>query len=65
MKWTYAELRKEVAAWASALRDVGIKTNDVVAGILPNCPEVHFFIIHSQETIQDLVRGKLKLIKLE
>ncbi|ODM96037.1 Acetoacetyl-CoA synthetase [Orchesella cincta] len=38
-KLTYAQLRKEVSAWSSALKSLGVTKGDVVAGILPNCIE--------------------------
>ncbi|CAL8074785.1 unnamed protein product [Orchesella dallaii] len=37
--YTYAQLRKEVSAWVSALKSLGVTKGDVVAGILPNCYE--------------------------
>jgi len=36
---TYAELRREVARWQSALRAEGVGVGDRVAGLLPNSPE--------------------------
>ncbi|CAG7719865.1 unnamed protein product [Allacma fusca] len=36
---TYGQLKAEVTAWAAALREAGVKKGDVVAGILPNCPQ--------------------------
>ncbi|MEP6905782.1 MAG: acetoacetate--CoA ligase [Gemmatimonadales bacterium] len=38
-KLSYAELHREVARVAAALRAAGIKTGDRVAGFLPNVPE--------------------------
>lgn len=40
IKLTYGELRLEVGAWAKALRNAGVGKNSVVAGVLPNSPEV-------------------------
>jgi len=36
---TFGELKGKVAQYASALRKMGIKRGDIVAGYLPNCPE--------------------------
>ncbi|KAE8634948.1 hypothetical protein XENTR_v10002482 [Xenopus tropicalis] len=36
-KVTFAELRRDVALFAAAMRKMGIKTGDRVAGYLPNC----------------------------
>jgi hypothetical protein len=36
---TYAQLRREVARLAGALRALGVGPGDRVAGFLPNCPE--------------------------
>ncbi len=36
---TYGELRREVAACASALAEAGVREGDRVAGLLPNIPE--------------------------
>ena len=38
-KMTFGELKKKVSQYASALRKMGIKKGDIVAGYLPNCPE--------------------------
>ncbi|MCR4744410.1 MAG: AMP-binding protein, partial [Lachnospiraceae bacterium] len=43
--WTYAELDKETNRFAHALRADGIEKNDVVLGILMNCPEFVFSYI--------------------
>jgi acetoacetyl-CoA synthetase len=37
-EWTYAELFREVAALAGALRAAGVRAGDRVAGYLPNLP---------------------------
>jgi acetoacetyl-CoA synthetase len=37
--WTYAELYSQVARLAGALRGLGVKPGDRVAGFLPNIPE--------------------------
>jgi len=39
-EWTFGKLREEVGAWAKALKALGVKRGDVVAGVLPNCPQV-------------------------
>lgn len=39
-KFTYGQLKCEVAAWAGALRNAGVCKGDVVAGVLPNSPQV-------------------------
>ena len=36
---TFGELRQKVGLYASALKKMGIKKGDIVAGYLPNCPE--------------------------
>merc|ERR1719166_398650 len=36
---TFGELKKKVSQYASALKKMGIKKGDIVAGYLPNCPE--------------------------
>lgn len=36
---TYADLRRDVAALAATLREVGVEPGDCVAGFLPNVPE--------------------------
>ena len=36
---TFGELKKKVSQYASALKKMGIKKDDIVAGYLPNCPE--------------------------
>ena len=36
---SYAELERETAQWAALLRSHGIKRGDLVAIMLPNCPE--------------------------
>ena len=36
---TFGELKGKVGLYASALRKIGIKKGDIVAGYLPNCPE--------------------------
>lgn len=38
-QYTYLELYKAVAQCAQALKDLGVKKNDVVAGVMPNIPE--------------------------
>ena len=40
--WTYSELDAETNRFAHALREDGIGKNDVVMGILMNCPEFTF-----------------------
>ncbi len=37
--WTYAQLKEQVDALASALQKSGVKKGDVVALMLPNCPQ--------------------------
>ena len=36
---TFGELKKKVSQYASALKKLGIKKGDILAGYLPNCPE--------------------------
>ena len=38
-KFSYAELRKLIYRFATALSDLGVKDNDKVAIYLPNCPQ--------------------------
>ena len=43
--WTYQELDRETNRYAQALKEDGIGKNDVVMGILMNCPEFVFSYI--------------------
>jgi len=36
---TFGELKQRVAAWAAALRKLGVRSGDRVVGYIPNCPE--------------------------
>ncbi|MDR7009990.1 acyl-CoA synthetase [Paraburkholderia strydomiana] len=42
--WTYAQFFADVTRTANALHHLGVRSDDVVAFVLPNLPETHFTI---------------------
>ncbi|MCG5073160.1 acyl-CoA synthetase [Paraburkholderia tagetis] len=44
LRWTYAELRRDITRTANLFTRLGIERQSVVAYVLPNLPETHFVI---------------------
>ncbi|TFE36521.1 acyl-CoA synthetase [Paraburkholderia dipogonis] len=44
LRWTYAELRRDITRTANLFARLGIDRQSVVAYVLPNLPETHFVI---------------------